>query len=245
MLTSSFECPICLETINYENPHVKTRCNHLFCFDCFTNHQYSGNNFSQSCPLCRSPILLSNSLVSSQVRPIETDVSRIPNFASFRSGNIFNIFDLATDQMSDDDDDYDRWENYNSRTIWITPSNQWNSNLFHNQIESNSSPTETTTTTTPMINTTTTTPIINTATTTTTTTTATTTPMINTTTTASPQSIIQQNTSQWINNEFHRIFNNTDRPNYINNNIIQQLYNSNRDDYTNFEVNQNFSLSDD
>ena len=52
----SLDCPICLTSIKYTDPHVKTKCNHEFCFDCYTAHQYSGNNFSNSCPLCRTQI---------------------------------------------------------------------------------------------------------------------------------------------------------------------------------------------
>jgi len=57
MTTSlTFECPICYGSINSQDPHVKTKCNHNFCFDCYTSHQYSGNNFSHACPICRAQI---------------------------------------------------------------------------------------------------------------------------------------------------------------------------------------------
>lgn len=57
MTTSlTFECPICYGSINLQDPHVKTKCNHNFCFDCYTSHQYSGNNFSHACPICRTQI---------------------------------------------------------------------------------------------------------------------------------------------------------------------------------------------
>ena len=57
---NSFECPICYTSINFDNPHVKTHCNHIFCFACYTNHQYSGNHYSSTCPICRSSLLQNN-----------------------------------------------------------------------------------------------------------------------------------------------------------------------------------------
>lgn len=56
MSNQTFDCPICFKKLSPHEPHVKTNCNHEFCFDCFTTHQYSGHNYSNFCPICRQQI---------------------------------------------------------------------------------------------------------------------------------------------------------------------------------------------
>jgi hypothetical protein len=75
-MTTSFECPICYVSIDFQDPHVKTACKHDFCFDCYTSHQYSGNNFSHTCPICRAQIRPPSSVASPSL-PTATAQSRV------------------------------------------------------------------------------------------------------------------------------------------------------------------------
>ena len=69
------------QKLSPHEPHVKTNCNHEFCFDCFTAHQYSGHNYSNFCPICRQQI---NPNYQS-IQPIHAD-----------SNLLLSLFDLPT-----------------------------------------------------------------------------------------------------------------------------------------------------
>ena len=56
-LEKEFECPICMTTIHMSQPHIKTKCNHNFCYDCFISHQISRQPYSDRCPICRDSLL--------------------------------------------------------------------------------------------------------------------------------------------------------------------------------------------
>ena len=119
-MANSFECPICYETCSYQDPHVKTRCNHEFCFNCYTQHQYSGNNFSNTCPICRTNINQTN-------RSVRQRIER-----STPNSSLFALLDLPLDLPTNYDNtretsDFDQ-SNFSSHTFWRT-TNQW---LTHN-----------------------------------------------------------------------------------------------------------------
>lgn len=54
MSSESNECSICMEVSKFSS--VKTHCGHTFCFECYSKHVNSGQNYSHKCPCCRKAI---------------------------------------------------------------------------------------------------------------------------------------------------------------------------------------------
>jgi len=52
-MSETFECCICMETINEDQNKVITKCKHKFCLTCILNHYEEKNN----CPLCREKLV--------------------------------------------------------------------------------------------------------------------------------------------------------------------------------------------
>lgn len=50
------ECPVCYQEIISTGPQVKTKCNHVFCYDCFMKHVMSNKPYAKDCPLCREKL---------------------------------------------------------------------------------------------------------------------------------------------------------------------------------------------
>jgi len=54
MPSKSNECSICMEVPQFST--VETNCGHTFCFECYSQHVDSGQNYSHKCPCCRKAI---------------------------------------------------------------------------------------------------------------------------------------------------------------------------------------------
>lgn len=113
MTMSFFECPICYGSINLQDPHVKTKCNHDFCFECYTRHQYSGHDFSHTCPICRT-----------RIKP--ATASPTPAGTSHHSRILLSLFDLPIQDEASHPTVDARWSNQYSdsrvATSFASPS---------------------------------------------------------------------------------------------------------------------------
>ena len=98
------ECSICLKQIDNEDAHVKTECNHVFCYGCFIRHFTSGWVFSSKCPNCRSPLdqfTSMNDLHSQTTNPTPNPLIELLDLPGIGSNESAESYIYQLDQHTD------------------------------------------------------------------------------------------------------------------------------------------------